>query len=427
MKSKFILTISLSLSLLGYSQVGINTQNPQGSLHVDGKSTTSTTNPATGTPSATQLTDDFIIKNNGSVGIGVMPNDYTMLDINATDKGILIPRINLTSSTMDLQGGDTSTQPAGLMIYNTGTTFSKGYYFWNGTTWMSIDSTNSIAPSVTAITCSSAVLSPSSWKAGIPYEGNLKISYTGGNGGAYSAGSSVVVNGLTFVLRPGKLEYGAGELVFSVSGTPTDASDMTLPVNTTLIPFLTTTQACTASILNQTTADIKQVAAMGNAIYDNVSNSYVFPLSTPDGKYRVRVRISTTSATTAGSSNVQIFNNTGSAKTLYWNYSSEYGNGQVDASGNALVAPEGIWGGAISGNSWANSGTGTSTTGYWGNEGINDGQAGGPEYRRYTWIDNSTDSKVAYTAYIMAGSPNAGNVIPNNTKIYIKIEQVTAQ
>ena len=264
-------------------------------------------------------------------------------------------------------------------------------------------------------------------KPSVEFTDTNSLGNTGGNGGAYSAGSSVVVNGLTFVLRPGKLEYGAGELVFSVSGTPTDASDMTLPVNTTLIPFLTTTQACTASILNQTTADIKQVAAMGNAIYDNVSNSYVFPLSTPDGKYRVRVRISTTSATTAGSSNVQIFNNTGSAKTLYWNYSSEYGNGQVDASGNALVAPEGIWGGAISGNSWANSGTGTSTTGYWGNEGINDGQAGGPEYRRYTWIDNSTDSKVAYTAYIMAGSPNAGNVIPNNTKIYIKIEQVTAQ
>ncbi|WP_291120181.1 hypothetical protein [Empedobacter sp. UBA7248] len=430
---KKLFTISFVLiSISSYSQVGINTSNPQGLLNVDGKSSTATTNPLTGTPTPKQMEDDFIVTQSGATGIGTSPNPYAMLDILSSNKGILVPRVNLTSSTLDLNSdgdNDISNQPTGLMIYNSGTTLLQGYYFWNGANWMSIDSTNSIAPSVSTISCSSAVLSPSSWKAGIAYEGNLKISYTGGNGGAYSAGTPVTVNGLTLTLRPGKLEYGAGELVFSVIGTPVTASDMILPVNATLIPFITTAQSCSANILNQTTADIKQVAAMGNAIYDATSNSYVFPLATPDGRYRVRVRIATPSLTTKGRSDVQLYNNTGSAQTLIWNYSTDYG-GLIVLTSSDLAVPTGVWGGTNSSGatSWENSGTGLSTNGNWGDPDINNASGGGPEYRRYTWTDNSTGSKVMYTAYVMLASNEGGTVLPGtNTKIYIKIEQVTAQ
>lgn len=414
-----------------FSQVGINTENPQGIFNIDGKSTTATTNPTAGAPTPAQLSDDVIINKTGATGIGTAPDNYAMLDVSSSNKGILAPRINLTSNTMDLNAdGDNniSNQPQGLLVYNIGTTLNKGYYFWNGSEWMVFDSSTTIIPSIENFVCSSATLSPSSWTANTAFTGNLKVSYTGGNGGAYQAGSPVVVNGLTFTLRAGKLEYGAGELVFSVTGTPTTASDMTIPFGTSVIPFMTSAQACNAVVSNQITADIKTIAAMGYSMYDSSSNSYIFPLSTPDGKYKVRVRIASTSAGVAARPNVQLYNNTGSAKTLYWNYETIYGAGTIFSdAGNALSVPAGIWGGAGVGNTWTNSGTGTSVNGWWGNEGINDASFGGPEYRRYTWIDSSTDTKIAYTAYIMTGSPDAGSVKPSNTKIYIKIEQVTAQ
>lgn len=49
-----------------YAQVGINTENPRGVLHVDG----SKNNPVSGNPSDAQQKDDFIILPSGNVGIG---------------------------------------------------------------------------------------------------------------------------------------------------------------------------------------------------------------------------------------------------------------------------------------------------------------------------------------------------------------------
>lgn len=46
---------------IGHAQVGINTQNPQGVFHVDGKGNTNGTN---------NVSDDFVINANGNVGIG---------------------------------------------------------------------------------------------------------------------------------------------------------------------------------------------------------------------------------------------------------------------------------------------------------------------------------------------------------------------
>ena len=88
----------------------------------------------------------------------------------------------------------------------------------------------------------------------------------------------------------------------------------------------------------------------------------------------------------------------------------------------------GVWGGMNdSATSWHPQGTGALGTAFWGNSGIINGSGGGPEHRRYTWIDSSSTSKTAYTATIMAGAPTTGNAQPNLTKIYIKIEQVRAE
>lgn len=410
--------MSLAISSsFAYGQVGINTSNPQGVFNIDGKSTTATTNPATGIPTVAQLADDFIVTNTGATGIGGMPNASAILDLTSSNKGFVAPRVVLTSTT---DSTTISNPTTGLLVYNLGTGpgFSYvGYVFWNGSEWRSLDNSTVVSPAITTLVCSSAALSPSGWTANVAYTGNLKVSYTGGNGGAYQAGNPVTVNGLTFTLRSGRLEFGNGELVFSVTGTPTGTSDMTIPMNNSLIPFLTAAQSCNATIIDQTTADIKSVAIM--AFPSNYDGSgYSVPLQTPDGKYRVRVWWDTTSGTTSVRPNIQIYNNSGTSKTLYWNNGTEYG-GYVGSAGNASTIPVGVWGGFRESNTWY-------PASYWGNEGILDASNGGPEYRRYSWIDDSTDSKIEYSAFIMAGAPTSGSSTPNSTKIFIKIEQVTA-
>lgn len=71
-------------------------------------------------------------------GIGTStPDASAKLDVFATDKGLLPPRVTLTS------GSDTTTisNPAtGLLVYNTGNNVAlqSGYYYWNGTNWATI-------------------------------------------------------------------------------------------------------------------------------------------------------------------------------------------------------------------------------------------------------------------------------------------------
>jgi hypothetical protein len=64
------------------------------------------------------------------------PNASAMLDVHSTSKGLLIPRISLTSTT------DVETIPTpatSLLVYNTATNgdVTPGYYYWNGSTnWL---------------------------------------------------------------------------------------------------------------------------------------------------------------------------------------------------------------------------------------------------------------------------------------------------
>lgn len=71
-------------------------------------------------------------------GIGTTtPNSSAKLDVYATNKGFLPPRVTLTSGT------DNTTIPnpaTGLLVYNTGTNAGlvAGYYYWNGSSWATI-------------------------------------------------------------------------------------------------------------------------------------------------------------------------------------------------------------------------------------------------------------------------------------------------
>ena len=78
-------------------------------------------------------------------GIGTTnPNASAKLEIAATDKGFLPPRIALTASNVFAPIAGTSSAAAGLLIYNTATAGTApnnvvpGYYYWNGTAWTQI-------------------------------------------------------------------------------------------------------------------------------------------------------------------------------------------------------------------------------------------------------------------------------------------------
>lgn len=69
MKTKHILTsISIFASLVANAQVGVNTQNPQGILHVDGAKD----NAVSGAPTALQGQNDFLVTSSGNVGVGTL-------------------------------------------------------------------------------------------------------------------------------------------------------------------------------------------------------------------------------------------------------------------------------------------------------------------------------------------------------------------
>jgi Protein of unknown function (DUF1566) len=66
---------------------------------------------------------------------GSPPNASAGLDVKFTDKGLLIPRVSLTSTTSNAPIGSGIT--TSLLIYNiaSNTDVVPGYYYWNGTSW----------------------------------------------------------------------------------------------------------------------------------------------------------------------------------------------------------------------------------------------------------------------------------------------------
>lgn len=73
-----------------------------------------------------------------SVGISDVtftPSTRAVLDLSATAKGFLTPRITLNTAIDPITG----TKPEGLMVYNNGGSIgSNGYYYWTGLAWTQI-------------------------------------------------------------------------------------------------------------------------------------------------------------------------------------------------------------------------------------------------------------------------------------------------
>lgn len=86
---------------------------------------------------------------NAQTGIGTTtPNASAKLEVYATNKGFLPPRVTLTSAT----DATTIASPAeGLLVYNLGSVgLQSGYYYWNGANWATIATASSAGNGVTS-------------------------------------------------------------------------------------------------------------------------------------------------------------------------------------------------------------------------------------------------------------------------------------
>jgi hypothetical protein len=87
----------------------------------------------------------FFLTASAQTGIGTTsPNASAKLEVAATDKGFLPPRVALTATNAFSPIVGTAANAAGLLVYNTATTTNApnnvvpGYYYWNGTAWIQI-------------------------------------------------------------------------------------------------------------------------------------------------------------------------------------------------------------------------------------------------------------------------------------------------
>lgn len=86
-----------------------------------------------------------LAQNVGINSTGSTPDASAMLDISATNKGLLIPRVALTSTNT---AGPITSPTTSLLVYNTATAGTvpnnviPGYYYWNGSAWIAFNTTS---------------------------------------------------------------------------------------------------------------------------------------------------------------------------------------------------------------------------------------------------------------------------------------------
>ena len=154
--------------------------------------------------------------NNGSnIGVGTTtPNASAKLEVNSTVQGFLPPRMTTAQRDAILSPA------AGLTIYNTTVNCLQ---WWNGTSWYDGCGNNIPAAALSTLNCVGATTT-GTLTSGTTASGVItSVPYTGGNGGTYAAQAiaSAGVTGLTANLAAGTLAVGAGNLVYTITGTPT--------------------------------------------------------------------------------------------------------------------------------------------------------------------------------------------------------------
>jgi len=145
-------------------------------------------------------------------GIGTTtPNASAKLDVSATDRGFLPPRVALTAANAFTPITGTSSAAAGLLVYNTATAGTApnnvipGYYYWNGSIWIQIsggliiDNSKSASFTLAAADNNKVFLITSASAVTITVPASLPVGFScqviqGGAGTLSFAGSGVTLN-----------------------------------------------------------------------------------------------------------------------------------------------------------------------------------------------------------------------------------------
>lgn len=279
-----------------------------------------------------------IIQVNAQTGIGTTtPNASAKLDVYATNKGFLPPRVTLTSVT----DASTITSPAeGLLVYNTGANINlaAGYYYWNGSNWATIATASSPNQTVDYVSVTRTTLQT------VSVGGNILFNQINGGNIPYntSTGLFTLTAGKTYRLtgciavsssnasaeevnvawKNGNGDFLAnkGEALstnFGTTGFANGVADViyTPSVNTTV--SLTVTYSSSSVVLwgNFTYANIQQIGSSaivnpwvlsGNDVY-NTSGKVGIGTNTPSAKLDITGDVNVVGAlNVSGSSNVNL-------------------------------------------------------------------------------------------------------------------------
>ncbi|REC63774.1 hypothetical protein DRF65_03435 [Chryseobacterium pennae] len=159
----------------------------------------------------------------GQVGINTPnPHPSASLELASTDKALYLNRVASTTAINNPQSG--------MVIYDLTDKCVKAYQGnpagWSGC----IIGNGGLTGSVTNLNCAGAYFTPSFATVGQAYTGTLTVPYTGGNGGIYPA-QTTTVNGLTFSLPLGVFANGDGNVVYTITGTPTTAGSTSVNIS----------------------------------------------------------------------------------------------------------------------------------------------------------------------------------------------------
>jgi hypothetical protein len=220
---------------------------------------------------------------------------------------------------------------------------------------------------------------------------------------------------LNIKLLPGELATGSGQLSFSVWGTPSVSSPtaITFPIQGSsgngLVPFLTSGQNCSAAVGDQVAAEYSQSITLGPLVSTNdPAPGYHKYITSPDGKFSVRIFVQDGVSNLNSGVNLQIRSNSGTP-SIFWNGSTQRtsaGASETVSAYNDNPFPQaGKWYGGWDCFRRSFSGRCFSSLGncepYNGNK---------PEFRIYTWTTND-NAQVAYVLTCMFSNNDAAALV----------------
>ena len=150
-------------------------------------------------------------KLNAQTGIGTTtPDASAKLDVSATNKGFLPPRVTLTGY-MD---NSTIASPAtGLLVYNTGSNanLAAGYYYWNGNSWATIATASGSGSFASSFMRGSRTATQSIAVGGVVAFSNIDNSSGGDISLNTSTGKITLAPGNTYRLRAAVPNFSSGQ------------------------------------------------------------------------------------------------------------------------------------------------------------------------------------------------------------------------